>query len=566
MSTVFSPYFRYYFNETTMNFIKKYYIFVFAFAFLFISYLPNFYELSLKNYLPPDRTMIAGEHIYTYDYNVYLSKIRQGQEGRFTVVDKYDNHPQQRGVFLQIFYLYSGKVTKLLNLSPAAAYQIIRMSTSVIWIMTIIFLNLYFLKNLSLANLGVTLSFLAASFPVFYQFQNQWWIKSYMDWWQELDVLKRVSFIPHDTANYIFIGIFTVLMSLIEKNKKYFTLLSVLVFISVFIHPASSILFMISWVLYQSVRLIWSKPSTKSELSVVMKQTLVLFMMTLVPLFYIRQVTLTYPWKSLLDFDYYHRGNLDTKEYILALGPIFFTGLAGALLVIIKRRRELLGLVTWVVGAAVAIFLFKFFPYQTELRFVQTANHIPLAILTAYLISYLIKKSKKTISIYSIYITTIAIIVLGIAQTYYSLKAQYQFIEQRALASLPMVPYPPQVMYPLTDFYNGLKWLDNNTDHSSVVLSKVTAGNYIPAYSGNFVYLGHGSETPHYDARVGSVDLFFSGTLSDSDAEKFLKNENITYVFYGPQEKENNIEDIKKYPFLKPVYQSNLVIIYKVAN
>ena len=158
------------------------------------------------------------------------------------------------------------------------------------------------------------------------------------------------------------------------------------------------------------------------------------------------------------------------------------------------------------------------------------------------------------------------IIINGLTQTYFSLKSQIQFINQRATATLPLVPYPPQVMYPLTDFYNGLKWLEINTDHSTVILSKITAGNYIPAYSGNFVYLGHSSETPHYNERTEKVNEFFSGNLTEKQAFKFLKTENISYVFYGPQERENSLEDINKYFFLRAMYQSPLVTIYEVSK
>ena len=106
--------------------------------------------------------------------------------------------------------------------------------------------------------------------------------------------------------------------------------------------------------------------------------------------------------------------------------------------------------------------------------------------------------------------------------------------------------------------------MEKNTDHQTVLLAKITASNYIPAYSGNFVYVGHVAETPHYDDRIKKTDEFFSGNLTDEQAFKFLKTENINYVFYGPQEKENSLKDIAVYTFLKPVYQSSLVIIYKV--
>jgi hypothetical protein len=546
--------------------MKKYFIFIFAYFILLLSFIPNFYEASVANLLPPDRTMVWGEHSYTYDYNVYLSKIRQGQEDRMSVVDKYDNHPNQKGVFFQMFYLLSGKLTKIFNLSPVLSYHLLRTVMAIFWIFTIIFLNVYFLRKLSLINLGVVFSLLTASFPVFYLFEDQRWVTFYMNWWQELDILKRISFIPHDTFNYISISVLSVLLSLINKNKsnKYFIAICCLLFISVFIQPSSALLFLVSWTLYHTITAVWSGSYEKDKIIKLLKQTFVIFIVVLIPILYIKTVTSIYPWKSLLDFDQRNRLSVNIKDYVLTLGPVFFTGIAGLILVLVKKKQELLSLVTWIIGVSILLISFKFFPYQSELRFIQTANHIPLAILSIYFINFLLVKYKNAIIRYCIYIVILFVVFLGLVQVYFSIKSQTQFINQRARATIPLVPYPPQVMYPLNDFYNGLKWLENNTNHQTVVLSKITAGNYIPAYSGNFVYLGHGGETPDYDMRTEKVNEFFSVSLSEKQALNFLKTENISYIFCGPQEKENNQKDIAVYTFLKPVYQSLLVIIYEV--
>ena len=547
-----------------MNFIKKYFVIVFIFFMLFLSFIPNLYEELVTNLLPPDRTMIWGEHSYTYDYNVYLSKIRQGLEGRSSVVDKYDNTQDQKGIFLVMIYLIAGKIASIFKqLTPTFTYHLLRVFTSVFWISVIIFLNMHYLKKISLINLGVTLSLLTASFPVFYRFDDQQWITFYMNWWQELDILKRISFIPHDTLNYIFISIFTILLNLVDKNKKYFIILCVLLFFSVFIQPSSAILFVISWTLFNLFKYFWLKSLTSDLIAEKIKQTFLILIAISIPLLYIKSVTSSYPWKSLMDF---HENNMlvfNVKDYILALGPLFFTGIAGGLLVVYKKKQELLGLVTWIFGVFIAIVLFKFFPYQS-LRFIQTANHIPLAILSTYLFYELWKKAKLRVIKFIIIMVVITVIINGLAQAFFSIKSQTQFINQRARATLPLVPYPPQVMYPLNDFYNGLKWLETNTDHQTVVLAKITASNYIPAYSGNFVYVGHIAETPHFNERIKKADEFFSGIWEEKQAFNFLKTENIDYIFYGPQEKEGAVKDINVYTFLKANYQSPLVIIYKV--
>ena len=175
---------------------KNFWIFlslILSFLFLLASYIPNLYEASIAKLLPPDRVMTPAEHIYTYDYNVYLSKIRQGMEGRWSIVDKYDNNPDQKGVLLQMLYLMSGKIGGLFGFAPGLSFHLLRTVTSVIWVLTIIFLSFYFLKSPMSGFLAVLLSIFAASWPVFYSYQGSTWIGMYMSWWQAMDVFKRVS-------------------------------------------------------------------------------------------------------------------------------------------------------------------------------------------------------------------------------------------------------------------------------------------------------------------------------------------------------------------------------------
>ncbi|MBI4226530.1 hypothetical protein HY612_05460 [Candidatus Roizmanbacteria bacterium] len=410
-----------------------------------------------------------------------------------------------------------------------------------------------------------------------------------------------------------------------------FILICLILFFSFFIHPSAGLLFLFSWVIFHGIKFIHHPSSTLHLLPKIILQTIFLFCVVLIPLLYFQVVTSSYPWKSLVDFDKYNRYPVNVKDYILALGPIFFTGSFGLILALIKKEQKYLSLVSWVLGAFVAIYVFKKFPYQSELRFVQTANHVPLAILSVYFISQLIMKIKnffltggadpevdqrslqdkvegqksedtsfehfkepmslegsssmrerryraflfensrrnltklkKWIEFLILFIMAGPIILLGIVQSYFSIKAQTDFIHQRAVAVQPLVPYPSQVMYPLKDFWDALMWLEKNTSRNSVVLSQVTAGNYIPAYSGNFVYLGHNPETPFFDQRTNNVNQFFSGTMIEQDALNFLKKENISYIFYGPQEKEKSTEDIIKYLFLNLVFTSPYVTIYKV--
>ncbi|MDH7475909.1 MAG: hypothetical protein QHH09_00355 [Microgenomates group bacterium] len=552
--------------------MKNYFlILVFAFGFLFLSYVPNFYEVSLVDQIASDRTIILGEHIYPYDYNVYLSKIRQGAEGRLTVVDKYDNNPSQKGVFLQMFYLLSGKVGGFFRLEPGTIYFLMRLFASVFWLLTIVFLNILFLRQKRFYLLGIILCLLSASWPVIAKIDNQFWLKGYMDWWQEMDVLKRISFLPHDVVNYLnlaFLNIFLYFFS-ITNQKKYFFFIAVILFFSFFIHPAAGLTFLISWFLFHFIKFIFFKEKVnrykKNNLKKFFLTTLVLVLVSLIPLFYIKTVVSAYPWKTLVDFDQYQRLPFSLKEYFLALGPILISGFFGIFLVFLQKNRRFLILTSWFLSTLMGMVIFTFFPWQSPMRFVQTANHIPLAILSVYFFEAMLKRKKFSLNLILYILITITIVSGGLL-TFYSLKSQNHFIHQRVVATIPLVPYPPQVMYPLTDFYQGLKWLEKNTDRQSIVLSKITAGNYIPAYAGNFVFFGHVGETPHFFEREKLVNNFFSGLMNPGEAKDFLKKEGINYIFYGPQEKDGAIRDIDRYDFIKPVFKSNYVTIYSFTK
>ncbi len=575
---------------------------IIGFIFLGLSLAPLFYEANLQKKLPPNRVMILGEPQYPYDYNVYLSKIRQGKEGRWTIIDKYTNQVNQKGVFLQMFYLLQGKAAKLLNLAPAPTYHLTNILTAFAWILTIITANIFFLKQKKYFLPGILLSFLASSFPLVFDMYGRFWIGHFMGWWQEMDVLKRISYIPHYNLNYIIITILTILLSLYGQKQlkkrqktKYLTAIITLTFLGFFIHPSGSIVFLLSWFLYHALRLVL-KTYSKKQLITVLIHSSILGAVNLIPLMYLQKVTTTYPWKSLVDYDQYFRLTVPIKDYLLSLGPVFITGALAIILLITKLLKtfkrqnnnnqnrkirikekaaqekllKLLPLATWFIAAFSSLLGFKLFPYQSELRFVQTANHIPLAILSIFLLKEIMglaKNSQQKIAA-ALSITTIYLVitVLGSLQVIYSLKSQFLFLSQKTQADFPKVAYPPQVTQPLKDFYLGLKYLEQKTNRNTVVLSQLTAGNYIPAYAGNFVYLGHVSETPNFTQREKQTTDFFQGRLNQLQAENFLKQENINYIFYGPQEKENTNFNLASYSFLKPVFHSQEVTIFQVLK
>jgi uncharacterized membrane protein len=145
-----------------------------------------------------------------------------------------------------------------------------------------------------------------------------------------------------------------------------------------------------------------------------------------------------------------------------------------------------------------------------------------------------------------------------------SLDWQISWITQRLGATVPLVPYPPQAMYPLKDWMAAIRWLNENTPSDSVVLSEVTAGNYIPAYSHNKVYFGQ-ANTVQYDRKQKEATEFFSGKMSESQAKNLFSRGRIKYIFVSVQEQSDaNGKNLKEwYPGLVEVYKNTIVTIYQ---
>ena len=119
-------------------------------------------------------------------------------------------------------------------------------------------------------------------------------------------------------------------------------------------------------------------------------------------------------------------------------------------------------------------------------------------------------------------------------------------------------------MYPLKDFISAMIFIQDNTSRTTVILSETTAGNYIPVYSGNTVYVGQ-ANTVNTEQKEPVVKDFFAGAMSAEQAKEFLTANNLHYIFFGPQETaDGGIWDLTKtYPFLTQMYHNTNVRVYR---
>lgn len=552
--------------------LKKYIYALLIMGFVFFSLAPTIYELSRAGDIHPNRQFEL-VHNFPTDYNFYLSRIRQGLEGRWTGIEKYTSE-LHTGSFIHEFYLLMGSVGAWVHVPWGRAGDIYHVARIVLAFLLLVAIAEFCKRVITRAAPGYwsfmafLLAVTASSWPKLVAVVNTsvvpatidnlfaWRFGGYMAWWSVMDSLQRITFIPHILAGQALITILIILLtngSLLRKNANVI-FVGLLAFMLGMIFPPG-LLFV------YAVMGVWVLLSGKPiRYWVVAYGAAVLI--SFPSLIYLALMTGMYPWKRLAEVDIIRPLPFDYAEYFRAMGPMLPLGLTGLVVVLITAETALFPAVAWVIAWAALLLIFAFVPQQSPLRFSEMIPHVPLGVLTAYLLSRLgrlryLKYLGRWIAI--------ALIATGFFHMYSSYRWQRDFVDHKIRATLPLVPTGSYVMYPLKDFVSAMKYLEEVTKGQGVVLSETTAANYIPVYSGNTVYAGH-DNTVAFEGKKEKVKAFFSGHMEKNQVVSWISETRASYIFYGPQEREDGGgKDISViYPFLTEVYANPTVIIYRV--
>lgn len=539
-------------------------------GFVLFSLLPSIYELTRSSDLQPNREFEL-IHNFPTDYNFYLSRIREGLEGRWTVIEKYTSEPHA-GSYIHGMYLVMGKIGAWVRVPWGRAgdiYHVARIVLAFVLLIAIAefckkiylmlaprFLLLAFLLAVTASSWPKLVAVVDASIvPATLENLFAWRFGGYMAWWSVMDSLQRITFIPHILVGQILIivliGSLTSLRVLRSGRNVLF--LGVLAFCLGMIFPPGLIFIyavMGIWmVLFWRKRLSWFIPFGA------------IVVISLPSLFYLGLMTSMYPWKRLIEVDTIRPLPFNYGEYAKSLGPMLPFGIAGLIVALLTWETALFPAVSWVLAWGVLLGIFAFVPQQSPLRFSEMIPHVPLGVLSAYFLRHLGRLR------YVSRITAITLVSLGLFHMYSSYLWQRDFVDHKIRATLPLVPTGSYVMYPLKDFVLAMKYLEDVTKGEGIILSETTAGNYMPVYSGNRVYVGH-DNTVAFEEKKEEVRAFFSGDMDADFVRSWIRRTGASYVFYGPQEREYGRGDDLSltYPFLHEVYKNSVVTLYSVAE
>jgi hypothetical protein len=546
--------------------------------FVLFSLVPTFYEISRYKDLHDNRYFELVHNFYT-DYNFYLSRIRQGREGAWLAKEKYTSEPHKASL-LQVMYVLMGKVSAWVHVpwpNSGDTYHVARVVLAFTLLCVVAYVAKTVFKNPFWQVLSFLLVVTAGTWPILQYHKEEWRFGGYMPWWTIMDVLQRITFIPHMLAGQALIVFQLIAIATVTTMKRTgnWIFLGFIALLLGIIFPPGLLFVFAAYGVYVVIDLIYSLPlKTKTEWKdwavVRLLGPGIVGLISAPSLLYLSLVLRIYPWKRLVDFSVLHPQPFKLTEYILVLGPMLPLGILGAILVLINREKKMLLFVSWTIAWAALIIIFQYVPQESPLRFTEMMPHVPLGILTAYFFyklyvvgratkEYMLSKFMKFVSLG----IPIFLVILAQGQMYGSWRWQKEFVDHKIIATNPLVPTGSYVMYPLKDFFNAILFIQDSTPRSTVILSETTAGNYIPVYAGNTVYVGH-ANTVNTEQKEFIVADFFSGRMGRTKAKEFLIANNLHWIFFGPQEMDDGgILDLSRvYPFLKEVYQNPSVRIY----
>ena len=588
--------------------------------FVLFSMTPTFYEWNARSRIKPER-FFELVHNFPTDYNLYLSRIREGREGAWLATEKYTSEPHAPSL-LQVMYVLIGRLADYSHIQTPYvwfAYHVARVffSALLMWVIWLVARWAFADKGFYWQFIAFLLVVTQSTWPKFELVQAVPRLGGWMPWYTMADSMQRTTFMPHvmfaqtllvfvlwvlsggfltrgpakqdlaSPGNYVFLGIVGLVLGIIFPPGL------------LFVYGVIGIV-----TVAEAISLWWKGGWTNTRLSQWFVRDVfgrVVFGCVSGPsLIYFYLLLSQYPWKRLAEFDVLHPTAFSFVEYFMAMGPVLPLGLLGIIVLAIPDVRKkiltvpskLIFFIYWVIAWLGFLFIFDKIPQQSPTRFTQMAPHVPLGILTAYLFYIatqyisthflgqkklslnhesgmknhgLSGKRKAFFIIHnSLFILPFVIVLFGMGSMASSYMWLQDFVDHKLRATIPLVPHGAEVMYPLYDIVDALVWLQVYAPRTAIVLSGSATGNYIPVHSGNTAFVGH-ANTVQSEIKIAAMENFYHKRLSLEEEMGWIKEQHIAYILYGPEEAEMaQVADLRTfYPDLVEVYKNATVRVYK---
>lgn len=239
-----------------------------------------------------------------------------------------------------------------------------------------------------------------------------------------------------------------------------------------------------------------------------------------------------------------HTPSPPPSYYVLGYGLVLALALAGARRFVRERGEAAAFVLTWPVIVAALVYV----PIGIQRRFVEGV-HVPLCVVAAYgLVGLSGRVSARA---------RFALVTFTLAIA--SLSNLYLVVGHTTAAGTRS-----QAIFHAADLIAAIDWLGAHSTWRDTVLAAESTGSLIPARIGHRVVLGHWAETFAYDDRRRDVAAFFDAATPDAARLDALRRLGVRFVVRGAAERALGGFDPAQVDYLREVYQSGEVAVYRV--
>jgi hypothetical protein len=527
---------------------------------LLLSYVPIVRTFSET----PQELWYWGAEEYPLDLTGNLSTVRQGYNGHWLATLNYSSTTPIPRSLVKIEYIIIGQIARVFHADPTVMFFVVRGILSLVYLSVIYTI----IGSLFTRKRDRIIAWILILFSGSIMRPGDYHGFFYTAAIETLVTYRLLLAMPH----YL-IGNICGLLSLVylvktmehPNNVRTFILSVVAGAISSLTYAPTMVLILLTIPLYVLVWFIREKMSKTGDVRIPCPLGVLFAYVSfvIIPILYVKWVT-AYVWEGFRAISHIEKLNPFTLlpgEYLLDVGVVYVLAFI-ALPEILKSKNTLsIFLFFWIIIHPVAIFFISGLLDLNTIRFFLTPYIVVFGILAVYgiqRITVLVPVRWKTT-------LTIGLAVITLLAGAVSYQANYN----RTHLCFCMQPYHTYA-YPTKSVMNAIFWLRDHTKEDDTVLSLYYAGNLIPAFAGNCVYISWWyrlAELPNVYSMETSVADFYKGDVPVETAKKFIDTNHISYVFWGEEERaQAPIATILPYPFLKDVYNTAGTVIYRVVE
>ena len=468
-----------------------------------VTAIPYLYAYAVQ---PPGRVFMGFFYLGD-DANTYLAKMHQGWEGAWGWHNRYTTESSPIA-YLFMFWIVIGHLAAILHVPLMVAFHLARVAgafalMAAAWLMICHFIEDRSARRFAFLFLAVGLGLgyviQALGQPVIFGTRTDT-----LDWrMPELTAFYSVLALPHFAWSGVFAAAGIALtFTAIQRGSLVLGVLAGLAWLGqASIHPQMPILMGGA----TAAALIFRPASPRGWLAAGIAFA--------IPAPYILYSYLAFVGNPEVQRWTFHSKNAvppETVSLLFALAPQLLLALAGLPGALRRRSREDVFLVAWLVLLLVILYLPN--PAGELRRRFLDAIYLPLVILGARgMYEEIMPRLRSVRARALVPFSYVCFSTIG---------TSFLILAPLAVATNPQYSVS-------TAFYDGLNWLGR--EPAGRVLAMPGVGLYVPAYSGDTVYVGHYDETFDYLAKTQTAADVLTGK---GDLAQFVKDNQIRYVVW----------------------------------